>query len=171
MACEVLTQRVLALFLAQVVTPPDGGADPDTRNADDHDDDENDPLIVGGDPVVWGAWLVASVSCGTGDVRPPIRTQSQRAKKKKRGGGDPYQPPPPLLLFELELVTPVLVDPSAAVEVVDFRSKACTLEHMLLYQLVMLPKPSGVAAHAASQGPAVVVEKAARRVSEQKQSS
>lgn len=49
-----------------------------------------------------------------------------------------YQLPPPLLL-ELEVVTPVLVDPSAAVEVVELISKACTLEHMLLYQSVMLP--------------------------------
>lgn len=47
-----------------------------------------------------------------------------------------YQPPPPLLLFEL--VTPVLVDPSAAVDVVELRSKACTLEHMLWYQAVIL---------------------------------
>lgn len=80
-----------------------------------------------------------------------------------------YQPPPPLLLFEL--VTPVLVDPSAAVVVVVLRSRACTLEHMLWYQAVILLKPSGVAAQAASQGPAVVEEKAVKRVSEQKQSS
>lgn len=65
----------------------------------------------------------------------------------------------------------MLVDPSAAVEVVEARSKACTLEHMLWYQAVILLKPSGVAAHAASQGPAVVVEKAVKRVSEQKQAS
>lgn len=58
MAREVLAQRVLALLLAQVVTPPYGGAYPDTCNTDDHYDDEDDPLIMSGYPVRRGKGLV-----------------------------------------------------------------------------------------------------------------
>lgn len=52
MAREVLAQRVLAFLLAQVVTSPDGSAYPNSCNTDDHYDDEDDPLVVSGYPVM-----------------------------------------------------------------------------------------------------------------------
>lgn len=48
---EVLAEGVLTILLAQVVSSPDGGADPNTCDADYHDDDEDDPLPVGGEPI------------------------------------------------------------------------------------------------------------------------
>lgn len=100
-----------------------------------------------------------------------LQTGLLDARMQCLGGGTctTYQPPPPLLESAVDVL--VLVEPSELVDVLTAPSSACTLLHMLLYQLVMLPKSAGVAVHAASQGPAVAVEKATRRVSEQKHSS
>lgn len=43
-------QSVLAVLFAEVAAVPDTGADPERSDADDHDDDEDDPLVVCGDP-------------------------------------------------------------------------------------------------------------------------
>lgn len=81
-------------------------------------------------------------------------------------GQNSYQEPPPPPEFELDELPelPLLPDD------VELAASAM-FPHRPLYQSVRLEKPAGSAAQAASQGPAVVVENAARRASEQKQAS
>jgi len=44
--CEVRAEGVLAVPLTKVALPPDAGTDPDSDNSDNHNDEENDPLIM-----------------------------------------------------------------------------------------------------------------------------
>lgn len=45
-----LAEGILTVALAQVATAPYAGADPDARDTEDHDDDEDNPLPVTGEP-------------------------------------------------------------------------------------------------------------------------
>ena len=49
-AGEVLAQRVLSVSLGEILLPPHARADPDTCDAQDHDDEEDDPLVMAGQP-------------------------------------------------------------------------------------------------------------------------
>lgn len=54
--CQVGAEGVLPVLSADVAAAPDAGADPDAYDGDDHDDEENHPLVVITNP---GTWVVS----------------------------------------------------------------------------------------------------------------
>jgi hypothetical protein len=43
---KAIAESILSVLFTEVALPPDAGADPNPHDSDDHDDEEDDPLVM-----------------------------------------------------------------------------------------------------------------------------